>query len=170
MFFQYMIAYVMLSLVVAISPIFVATLLFRPTRHFFSGWLSAAVSGITTLTLISALLAILIKTLQQTIDLVMNTAPNANTIGMVGSILGCLALTVIGAWATRKIEAFSVGIAGGVYTESAAFIAMAGSTVVNAGSSVTSWLGGGTTAAAETANGTGAATMAAAGPDLGRGP
>ena len=48
MFALYLIAYVLLSLIIAISPIFVATLIFGPTRRFFSGWLSAAVGAVTT--------------------------------------------------------------------------------------------------------------------------
>ena len=167
MFALYLIAYILLSLIVSVGPIFVATLLFKPTRHFFSGWLSAAVGAITTLLLISVLLSILIQTIEQTVNLVMNTASNANTLGMVGSILGCAALLAVGAIMTRKIETISVGIAGGVYHESAAYMAMAGSAIVNAGGGVANFFGGGAAAASTSAAPTAGAF---AGPNIGRGP
>lgn len=168
MFALYLIAYVLLSLIIAISPIFVATLIFGPTRRFFSGWLSAAVGAVTTLVLIAILLAILVKTMQQSVDLVMNAPANADIYGMIGSVIGGAALLFIGAFLVKEIKSISVGIAGGVRDGSDRALTVLGATVAGASGALTGWMGGGAEGAA--AAPTGAASAVAAGRNLGRGP
>jgi type IV secretion system protein VirB6 len=168
MFALYLIAYVLLSLIIAISPIFVAALIFGPTQRFFSGWLSAAVGAITTLVLIAILLAILVKTMQQSVDLVMNAPANADIYGMIGSVIGGAALLFIGAFLVKEIKSISVGIAGGVRDGSDRALTVLGATVAGAGGAVAGWLGGPEGAVASTGDAT--ANAVAAGRNLGRGP
>lgn len=131
-FTYYLIAYVLLSIVVAMGPIFVATLVSRHSRHFFSGWIAAVVSIIVNLVLVNVLLAVMIRTLQQNIDTVMNASDNADTMGLVGNVAGMAGLMFITALMTKQFERIAVGISGGVYFEAGRVVSTLSNTSMNA--------------------------------------
>ncbi len=140
MFAMWMVGYVLFYLVMAISPLFVATLLFTFSKHFFAGWLSAAVSSSLVLILIGVILSLMLRVQQQLVDTVMNAPANADKWGMVGSAIGMCVLTALGAMAAWKVDQKAVGLAGGVYQGTVQHVGAIGGAIGNAGSWASNWI------------------------------
>lgn len=169
MFVKYLVAYVRLTLTAAVSPLFIASLIARHTRHWFAGWLNGAASGVLVLVLISVLLSVLMKAQQTQIDLVMNAPANANILGMIGSSIGVAILCFVGCCVTHEIPGYAVGLVGGIYQEGERMFAPVVSAMSSAGGGIANWFGGGNTATAPAGGVT--ANQVAAGRSLsGRGP
>jgi type IV secretion system protein VirB6 len=108
----YLITVALLQLLIAIGPIFVATLVFQPTRHLFSGWLSGVASQILTQTLIIVMLAIMTKTVLTELGNISGGTVNAGAaLGELVGVAGSLCLSVILCFSIRQIAS---GVVGGV--------------------------------------------------------
>jgi len=142
MFASWMVGFVLFYLVMAISPLFVATMMLTFTKRFFAGWLAAAVGSSLLLILISVLLSITLKVQQQLVDLVMNAPANADKWGMVGSAIGMCVLTFLGALAAYKVDVKAQGIAGGIYHNTMGYVGNMGNVSWNTMNSALSWAGG----------------------------
>ena len=168
MFVKFLIAYMRLSIVAAIAPLAVASLVATQTRHWFGGWLNAAASCVLVIVLISVLLSVLIQAQQTQIDLVMNAPANANIMGMIGSAVGVAILCFVGANLTSEIPAIAVGITGGIYQQGAQMMKPIAAGAMSLGTTMVTMVTGGAAAPAAAAA---MATSAPAGRSLsGRGP
>ncbi len=125
-FLTFLASHVLMALVVAVGPVFVACLLFPASRSFFSGWLSTAVSTLVAQLLIVALVTLMITIENNELGRLAAAPAGVNEIGQIGSLLGVVALLGIGALLARQIPSVAVGIAGGAYHQLNAYTAAAG--------------------------------------------
>ncbi len=159
-FYRWVIAFVMLSLAAAMAPLAVACLCVRPTRHLFQGWLAAVVSIILFQILLAALLSLLLMAIQIPVVLVAEAGPKSNLFGMVFSMFGATVLLVLGAAAAGQVQDLAVGIAGGVYVNTAHFATTVNSAIRSGGN----LFGGGGSSSGAAASGSVTTTTRATAP------
>ena len=97
---------VLLALLVALGPIFVATALFDATRRFFFGWLSQAVNYLVLFALIITVFQLILSLVAQQWGSIDGSDP------MAGGLL-FIALCLLGAIFFLQTPAIAAGIAGG---------------------------------------------------------
>jgi type IV secretory pathway VirB6-like protein len=124
-FALYLVSQAGLLLVLAIGPIFVGFGAFQFTRFMLKGFVSALASIICTEIIVLALLALAITVENTILTPLMNTAPNANVWGMIGSLVIVGVLLVVFTVLAFKASAYAVGICGGIFDGIAPWIAAA---------------------------------------------
>lgn len=100
----FMIAKVALALLITLGPIFIACLVFEPTRRFFYGWLSQAVNYLV-------LFALMIVVFQIIVDLVFAHYGGVEDPVMQGYLF--MALSFLGVIFFLQVPVMASGIAGG---------------------------------------------------------
>ena len=106
---------VLMALLIAIGPIFIACALWPGSRAFFSGWIASCVSTVTAQILTVALMSLMLQVETAELGRIASNPANANEIGQIGSLLGVAALLGICSLLAKQIPAVAVGIAGGAY-------------------------------------------------------
>jgi type IV secretion system protein VirB6 len=114
-FLMFLASSVLMALLVAIGPIFIACALWSGSRAFFSGWIASCVSTLTAQVLVVALMSLMFQVETTELARIANSPTNANEVGQIGSLLGVAALLGICALLANQIPAVAVGIAGGAY-------------------------------------------------------
>ncbi len=109
-------SYLLLGLLLAVSPLFVTSLVAPQTRHFFSCYVAAVGSVIGFIVMSSALLALMLKAAQGPVDLIMHADATANIFGLFGSCVGILAVLIISCMTVSRLSDICVGLFGGIYS------------------------------------------------------
>jgi len=114
-FLMFLASSVLMALLVAIGPIFIACALWPASRAYFSGWIASCVSTLTAQILVVALMSLMFQVETTELARIANGPTNANEVGQIGSLLGVAALLGICSLLAKQIPAVAVGIAGGAY-------------------------------------------------------
>jgi type IV secretory pathway VirB6-like protein len=111
----YLASTVLLMLLLAVGPLFVALFAFPQTQKFGAGWVAAVVSTIVTQILAIALLVLFVGVEQETIGRVTTGGVAANFIDAVVALVECAALMLLISTLVKQTPAIAQSIAGGVY-------------------------------------------------------
>jgi type IV secretion system protein VirB6 len=114
-FLMFLASSVLMALLIAIGPIFIACALWPGSRAFFSGWIASCVSTVTAQILTVALMSLMLQVETAELGRIASNPANANEVGQIGSLLGVAALLGICSLLAKQIPAVAVGIAGGAY-------------------------------------------------------
>ena len=114
-FIMFLASSVLMALLVAVGPIFIACALWPGSRGFFSGWIASCVSTLTAQILIVALMSLMLTVETAQLRQIVANPNNANEVGQIGSLIGVAALLGICSLLAKQIPAVAVGIAGGAY-------------------------------------------------------
>jgi type IV secretion system protein VirB6 len=114
-FLMFLASNVLMALLVAVGPIFIACALWPASRAFFSGWVASCVSTLTAQILIVALMSLMLTVETAQLHQITASPINANEVGQIGSLIGVAALLGICSLLAKQIPAVAVGIAGGAY-------------------------------------------------------
>jgi type IV secretion system protein VirB6 len=113
----YVVTTALLQLLVGIGPLFVVCLVFVPTRHLFSGWLSAVASQIVTLTLIVVMLAIMTQLVLTSLGTVSAAGSNVNVMSALAALVSIAAELLVTLILCFSIRSIASGLVGGVMAE-----------------------------------------------------
>jgi type IV secretion system protein VirB6 len=115
-FLVYLASTILLLLLLAVGPLFVALFAFPQTFKFASGWVAALVSAIVTQILALAVLAMFVATEQATIArITTDVAVNGNFIDAIITLAEAALLMWLIATLVKQTPSIAQGIAGGVY-------------------------------------------------------
>jgi type IV secretion system protein VirB6 len=109
-----------LSIVLALGPLFIALLLFEPTRQFFTGWLSQAIHGLMTYVVAVAIVALGMQFFQSAATASLNSmdtaTPQFTALFPLLIVGGAVFLTLMqaGAIASALANGVQIGTLGGV--------------------------------------------------------
>lgn len=105
---------VVIHLLVAVGPIFVALYPFNAVKHVFKGWLNSLLSAVIIQVLAVALLVIMIQAETTVLDRIASGTGN-NVLSQVGILLGGLALFLLCAMVLQRIPSVATAIVSGVH-------------------------------------------------------
>lgn len=109
-----------LSIVLALGPLFIALLLFEPTRQLFSGWLAQAINGVLTYVVAVAIVALGLQFFQSAATASLNAmdtaTPQFTALFPLLIVGGAVFLTLMqsGAIASALAGGIQIGTLGGV--------------------------------------------------------
>lgn len=149
-FLMFLASRVLMALLIAIGPIFIACALFGASRQFFNGWLSACVSTVVAQLLIVTLMSLMIRVETTELGRIAAAPVGGNVVGQAGALMGVSALLFICALLAKQIPNVAVGIAGGAYHNLNTYTHAAGGAASAAASGARS--AGGAAMSAGTAN------------------
>lgn len=135
-----LVSLVTLAILVALGPIFIALLVFEPTRRYFFSWLNQGVTALATYTIIIAVFQ-LIKSLVASQWGAMSGAADPE----IGCLLYC-AYAVLGGLFFLHVPTLAAGLAGGVGSAARDFVnagAQVASAVASRGASAPALAAGG---------------------------
>jgi type IV secretion system protein VirB6 len=141
-------SHVMLALVVAVGPLFVAAAAFPVSRGYFRSWLNAALGAVTAQVLVLALLGIMLVSQKATIATLLNGGQVANIGSQIGALLGLAALLFLCGILAMQIPSLAAQLTGGVSQSFAPFLAGAAGAAAAAGRGASKLFGGGSAPAA----------------------
>jgi type IV secretion system protein VirB6 len=150
-FVLYLVSQLGLYLLIAIGPLFVGFGAFQFTRFLLKGYVSAVASLICAQILVLALLAIAFTVEKTILTPLTTTAHNANTLGMISTLITAGILLVACTVLAIRTSAYAAGICGGIFDSIAPWAAAASM----------AWRGGSQVASSAAGATRGAATLAA---------
>lgn len=115
-----MVALVSLALLVAVGPIFIACIVFQPTRSFFVGWLSQAVNYLVLFALILAVFRLVLSLVESQWPEIMSQ-PNLQVAAWVFAI-HCILASIF----FFSVPALAAGIANGAHAGASDFLRAGG--------------------------------------------
>lgn len=145
-FLVFIASHVMLALVVAVAPVFIACGLVPYTRSFFGSWVNVAVGAIAAKVLVVALMSVMVRIQTDELTRISGNTVGANDLAALGAIFGLSAIVCICAWVAKQIPMLAQGLAHGAWVNINSFANSVGSAAMVAASYARRFMtsGGGT--------------------------